>query len=1597
LIGWLVGQQERNKMKIQNIKNTINTIKNIGLSVVLALSFITSGVKESKAQDWFPVSFNTNSQTVNYPFIMEDFPEKISRTTLGDEGIRRIGALGDYTLEEFLEDTSTRGPARDLPEFSYNSSNLVVTYSGGDVYDPENGYFKLDPGTKTLTDNAVNYAYWATNDTKIIQWTTGTRPNATDTIYLGTFITSLGKIIHVTPTVAVGDALLYEDLAFANTFPSLIVNGLNVYPTGTDLTNIIMGAGVEYHNLAERNEHQQFNFNTSNKLVIYTHVNTNWATITTNQFPVGKWDDGTNLVACDASKWYRGVFVSIEDVAGQLTWVAPDYEYTNETDAINGSDPDLPPSFIPYIPKSTAYVFKGDDTELRVDTSYWVDRRNSDNLLKGSSVSSSGGGANTPTLSQVLLAGAGTGGILPTGMGDPVTDDQAASKGYVDSTRNKASTGTGYVDPVNGDDITGRPEKASLPYKTIQAAIDGCAAVASDAKRFLVTASIGSYTGNVVMAPYVSLRGVDIEATVIHGQVTVPSTYTDLSGTELQVLTVRMTNAPALVINAGSDDAYFGVRSCGLYSTYTEDRIVKNVVKISRGNAELYATTWIELDVENAAAKRPSTLYYLTTDPANSGSYRVNTFSSSHVMNILDTNDTVSVVFCDATVEGGFFASKSDATLITLNDSTNHANRVTSVVHRNASGVKSFIESSIIEVELSLTNGCDVVGVSSTGSTSSATAYFNNSTIIVPNVNSNALFYGSASGIGDNIAIFNSQIGAQSSAYPKRYTEAGSLGRIAYVIQHASGDIISGGGFDMSSTIPSIIPETGHVKLYTYTYAGLENPMFVDSSTNKVRLARDHFFNGYNSETTPLQVGEAVYVTAGISPANTPIIKRANAGDASKMPCAGIVAQVGGIGTNRIGRVMRGGRLEEYFNTFTFTSGDKLYVGTIDGKLTNAPPTGNNIEQQVGWAHIAASNGLMNVYLWTPNTLGGLTPNKYVTYASPVFSSDLFSLTNSGTAKISAADVPAGATNIYTLPSVGGQLATYTDIQMVPVSVVVGEPDGIIKGSVVYQSGVSGGKPLVKYADKRYDYTLPIIGVASASGAIGAVIEVISFGPIADMDTSTFSPNDLMYLGTNGLLSPAPTTFTDAMILVGTCMTSNSTTGSMLVNIRSYYMDGSFAGSMRYTVKNASSVSNATANFFAINEANEAMRMGIRSTNNFQGAGSYLVNGSNGKLIFGNLRRKGFVWNIDMTDSGDIYNHNNWPMMSLVPQANSNAFLGIGTTNPLAKLHVTGSMMASNSFRLATGAYGNTELVTYGDTTNLINIGDTNLQAQIVTETNRAQVAEGLLSGRIVIETNRAQVAETNLQAQINSSTNSLAQEIINRTAGDINLQAQINSSTNRIKVIENSTSVWNQASITSINATNRLGTIEARTSIWNQASVDAISATNSIAQEIVNRTAGDTNLQAQITSTTNRVNSLETRVKFWANNSGVLQNINNTTAKVLFTNSISGYGSTYTATTARWVPGVSGVTVRIWGLVNFNMGNGETAIFIIRKNNNPDSTVIRKRAANAADELGQNFDYIDVTTSSTDYYELWGTTSASTPMLGTAKDNWWAGEILKQ
>lgn len=914
-----------------------------------------------------PVSNLTFSGTINTTI------PGLASTTPGAEGIRLVGALGGYTLEGYLEDNMARGLARDRVDITVSGTNdLLVTWVTGDIYEPTLGYYHLNPGSKLLTDNAVNYAYWSTNNVLQVQWTTGTRPAAEGNIYIATFVTSFGRIIQQGDGMAVGDSILSEDVAFASVMPSLITEGLTVSPTGTDLTNILQSSGTEYHNLADRISHSGINFNTTQSLTLYTHTNSMWAKLTTNLFPVGSWDNGTDLVACNATKWYRGVFVSIAG-SGSLQYVMPDQEFDDEAAALAGSDPDLPPGFTPYIPLSTAYVYKGDDVALRNVAANWLDRR----FMIRRGTLATGGGANTPTLAQVLAAGAGTGGILPTGMGLPVTPDQAASKEYVDTTINNINSQKAYVDP-NGNDLTAKIESSILPYKTIKAAIDASALVATDNRRFSVVLSPAIYTEDVVMSNYVSLVGSDIAATRINGSVRFPHEYTDVRGSEISLISVVASNAPALFLDAGADKAYMGARSCAFTSAYDNGQTNKTVVLIHRGVGELYGTCFVELTLDPISALpdiRNAQVFEHTTDLTNPGLSEFTSFNSSVLITSGDLDDDIALMYThDNTDAACINTIVGTVANVFLNTKTNSYSNIYKQVNHNRAMGRSLSLGTVTRLYLGYTNNVNAMFGYAANGTADNVAIIRGNHIRMSEGSTSNIWLGAAVTSSDSLRVYDSvYIQNYSPAlFPGLYTANGSAGKFFVNTVAENGDHQFGGAVDLAnlnSTVPST-PQVGHVRLYMNSYAGLEQLYTIDSTGNIIRIGRDSVFNGYNEDGTTFPVGTPVYRKLGRSPQATPVVGKCYASNPATMPCVGIVVQPGGITNGGVGRVMFYGRTESYFNTSFATNGAALYVG--EGALTNVVPTAPSIKQQMGSVHTSSTNGWMSVHTGEADQLSPL-------------------------------------------------------------------------------------------------------------------------------------------------------------------------------------------------------------------------------------------------------------------------------------------------------------------------------------------------------------------------------------------------------------------------------------------------------------------------------------------------------------------------------------------------------------------------------------------------------------------------------------------------
>jgi len=360
----------------------------------------------------------------------------LSNQTVGVEGFKLIGAWG-HDLEHLMADSMVEGISRHEGDWTYTEGflpfpSLVVSWESSHINDPKNSrHVIIDAGTNTLTDFAMNWAYWDSATPNTMQFSTGSRPFATNKIVMGWFSCSFGGIMEAQIERPAGDLVLTMDNAHANAMPSLVTEGLTFSASGTAPSNIIMSAGVEFHDMERKNEYAADDLSNpavTFGLLAYHHTNSStWGFTSTNALPLGVWDNGTNMVAADSSKYYRGLFVIVGD-SPFMSWVVPQVEYTNLVAAQEGEDPSLPPGWEPYMPYCTAYIYKGDDTLLNTSSDYWLDRRF---MIRRGTLTTGGGGA-TPTLNEVLVAGAGTGGILPTGMGMPTASDESASKGYVD-------------------------------------------------------------------------------------------------------------------------------------------------------------------------------------------------------------------------------------------------------------------------------------------------------------------------------------------------------------------------------------------------------------------------------------------------------------------------------------------------------------------------------------------------------------------------------------------------------------------------------------------------------------------------------------------------------------------------------------------------------------------------------------------------------------------------------------------------------------------------------------------------------------------------------------------------------------------------------------------------------------------------------------------------------------------------------------------------------------------------------------------------------------------------------------------------------------
>lgn len=162
-----------------------------------------------------------------------------------------------------------------------------------------------------------------------------------------------------------------------------------------------------------------------------------------------------------------------------------------------------------------------------------------------------------------------------------------------------------------------------------------------------------------------------------------------------------------------------------------------------------------------------------------------------------------------------------------------------------------------------------------------------------------------------------------------------------------------------SSQVATIVTSYGYTTYDSANTLGLIDSAYITARTsnqtldttsdvefNKVNSVLDGAiqFTAKNESGATLTKGTVVYIS-GVS-GNTPLVDKADANDASKMPAFGIVAEDANNNSNV--NVFTFGTLSG-LDTSAFSAGDTLYVSTTAGELTNTAPAGSSsLLQNIG-------------------------------------------------------------------------------------------------------------------------------------------------------------------------------------------------------------------------------------------------------------------------------------------------------------------------------------------------------------------------------------------------------------------------------------------------------------------------------------------------------------------------------------------------------------------------------------------------------------------------------------------------------------------------
>ena len=295
----------------------------------------------------------------------------------GTEGItpaHQIIYTGQETVEHILNDTINSGVLHEIA--ITDAGGLNITWTAGSVWDSTAAtVIETGAGSGTCTTDVANYLYWDRSGGGTTLTLSATKWDVDDNdIAVGIIVTQSNDIYEVRHIDILKQRESDINSALREIFKCVVTDGLLV-TEDVDATNafdVQISSGQFYHfGIGRHILSAGFNTRTT-AMTRWYHSGGDWTTDTNAQIDITKYDNGTDLAAVSANKYYKSMFMYSENM---IHWIYPQVGYDTVAQAIAAPLPTIP-TIGNYFPRSTAVVLKGNDVAFpTAGGERWIDIR----------------------------------------------------------------------------------------------------------------------------------------------------------------------------------------------------------------------------------------------------------------------------------------------------------------------------------------------------------------------------------------------------------------------------------------------------------------------------------------------------------------------------------------------------------------------------------------------------------------------------------------------------------------------------------------------------------------------------------------------------------------------------------------------------------------------------------------------------------------------------------------------------------------------------------------------------------------------------------------------------------------------------------------------------------------------------------------------------------------------------------------------------------------------------------------------------------------------------------------------------------------------